>query len=174
MKYLFQLILGIIVVLALQNNALAASSIKIGVVDIQKLQEQSAAVQKTKAQLREKFENLQKKLDEEKNALLKLEEELQKQSMMLSLDAKQDKTRELERKTRYYKYLYDDYSQEMKSEESEATQKLQQEIQEVVRMIGAKDGYTLILQKNTTGLIFTDDALDITEEVSKAYDAMHQ
>jgi outer membrane protein len=173
MKHFFRLILGVIIVLGFQNNALAASSLKIGVVDIQKLQQQSKAFQKARAKLRTKFEAMQKKLDEEKNALLKLEQDFKKQSMMLSLDAQEDKKRELEKKRRYYKYLYEDFTQDMKDAEMEATKSVGKELEKVVQKIAEKDAYTLILERRTVGLIFYDDAIDITDQVTKAYDKMY-
>ena len=174
MKHFSRLILGIILVLGLQNNALAASSSKIAVVDIQKLQEQSKTFQKAKGQLREKFETMQKKLDDEKNALLKLEEDFRKQSMMLSLDAKEDKKRELESKKRYYKYLYEDFTQEMKEAELEVTRRVVVQLEKVVEKIAAREGYTLILERRTVGLIYRDPAIDIADQVTEAYDKMQQ
>jgi len=116
---------------------------------------------------------MQKKLDEEKNALLELEQDFKKQSMMLSLDAQEDKKRELEKKTRYYKYLYEDFTQDMKDAEMEATKSVGKELEKVVQKIAEKDAYTLILERRTVGLIFYDDAIDITDQVTKAYDKMY-
>jgi len=55
MKHFFRLILGVIIVLGFQNNALAASSLKIGVVDIQKLQKQSKAFSKGESEIKEEI-----------------------------------------------------------------------------------------------------------------------
>lgn len=174
MKHFFRLILAVIIVLGFQNNPLAASSLKIGVVDIQKLQKQSKAFQKARSKLRAKFEDMQKKLDEEKNVLLKLEEDFKKQSMMLTLDAQEDKKRDLEKKRRYYKYLYEDYTQQMKDAEMDATKRVGKELEKIVQKIAEKDGYTLILERRTVGLIFYDDTIDITDQVAKAYDKTYQ
>ena len=113
MKHLFPLIAGIMLTFCFQNYALAADSSKIAVVDMEKLQEKSRSFQKTREQLRQKFESLQKKLKKERDELVKIEEELRKQSMMLSLDAKVGKQKQLRKKTRYIKYLQNEYSQEM-------------------------------------------------------------
>ena len=113
---------------------------------------------------------MQKKLDDQKRSLITLEEEFKKQSMMLSLDAKDDKRRELEKKRRYYKYLYEDFTQEMKNIEAEATKKIGTELEAIVRKIGEKEGYMLILEKRTVGLIYYGNAIDITDIVTEAYD----
>ena len=174
MKYFFPSILGIMLILALQCNSLGAEHGKIAVVDIQQFQKNSLAFQKTRQVLKKKFETLQKKLDEEKRKLLQLEEELKKQSMMLSLDAQEDKKRALDKQRRYYKYLYDDLSDEMKDTEIEATKKVGKELEKVVSKIGKEEGYIIILEKRTVGLIYYEDAIDITDQVTRAYDKMKQ
>jgi len=157
-------------VIGLQYNAFSADSSKIAVINMQKLQEKSKKFQKIRGTLRQKYETLQKKLDNEKNELVKMEEELKKQGMMLSLDAKEDKQKELTKKKRHYKYLAEEFTQEMKQAEIEATNKFGKEIEKVVEKIGKREAYTLILGKRTMGLVYYDNAIDITDEVIKAYD----
>ena len=174
MKKLFQLTLGIFIILCLQHTALGQKSFKVAVVDIQRLQNQSAVFQKQRAKLKNKFDAMQKKLKDEEQAIRKLEEDFNKQSMMLSLDAKEDKKRELERKKRHFKYLYEDYTQEMKDAEKEATKRVGKELEKIVQKIAAEKGYILIFERRTIGLIYFDDAIDITDQVTKAYDKTQQ
>lgn len=174
MKKLFQLTLGIFIILCLQHTALGQKSFKVAVVDIQRLQNQSAAFQKQRAKLKNKFDIMQEKLKDEEQAIRKLEEDFNKQSMMLSLDAKEDKKRELERKKRHFKYLYEDYTQEMKDAEQEATKRVGKELEKIVQKIAAEKGYILIFERRTIGLIYFDDAIDITDQVTKAYDKTQQ
>ncbi len=172
MKHFFRLTLCSFIIFFIQYHALGAEVPKIGVVDIQKFQKNSRAFRSTRGTLKEKFDAMQKKLDDEKKLLIKLEEEFKKQSMMLSLDAKEDKKRELDKKRRYYKYLYEDFTQEMKNTEIEATRKIGKELESIVRKIGEKEGYMLILEKRTVGLIYYGNAIDITDMVIEAYDGM--
>ncbi len=147
------------------------TTVKIGVVDIQKFQKKSKGFQTVNAKLKKKFDAMQQKLDDERNALLKMEDDFKKQSMMLSLDAQEDKKRELEKKRRYYKYIFEDLSQEMKEAEAEATGDVGKELEKVVKKIAEKEGYTLILEKRTLGLIYYNDVIDLTDRVVEAYDA---
>jgi outer membrane protein len=172
MKRLLGIGLGVLITCMVSGQAFAADAFKVGVVDIQQFQKTSKEFQKIGAGLKEKFNQLQKKLDKEKKDLQELEEEFTKQSMMLSLDAKEDKKRELEKKRRYYKYLYEDYTAEMKNAEREATRMVGKELEKAVRKIGDKEKFTLILEKRTVGLLFFDDKIDITDKVVKIYDQM--
>jgi outer membrane protein len=131
MKKLFILMAGVVLMLGFQHQAFCAGGNKFGVVDIEKFQGQSKSFQKIREGLQQKFAALQKKLDEKKDELIEIENELKKQSMMLSLDAKEDKAKEL-----------------------------------------GKEGYTLIMEKRTVGLVYFDNALDITDQVIKEYDKM--
>ena len=172
MKKLLILMVGVVLILGFQHQAFCAGSNKFGVVDIAKFQEQSKSFQNIKEDLQQKFTSLQKKLDEKRDELIEIENELKKQSMMLSLDAKEDKAKELEKKRRHFKYLADDFTQEMKQAQLEARQSLGKELEKVVEKIGKKDGYTMIMEKRTIGLVYFDNALDITDQVIKEYDKM--
>lgn len=174
MKRLWFLLIVLAMVFFFQSSQAAPQSTKIAVVDYDKFQKVSKAFQKTAAEMKKKFEDLQKKLDEERAAVTKLEEEFKKQSMMLSLDAQEDKKRELEKKRRYYKYLYEDYTQEMKDSEMEAIRKIMKELEKVVEKIGDQEGYTVIIERRTLGLLYYSKAVDITDRVIEAYDKMYQ
>jgi outer membrane protein len=174
MKRFFFLLLGLALVFCFQASRATAESTKIGVVDLDKFQKTSKVFQKTAAAMKKKYEELQKKLDEERDALTKLDEEFKKQSMMLSLDAQEDKKRELDKKRRYVKYLYDEYTQDMKDTETEAMKKIMKELEKVVEKLGEKEGFTAILEKRTLGLVYYNKAVDITDRVIDAYDKMYQ
>jgi len=174
MKGLYVTVLCFITIVLLQGNILAAGEVKFAVVDIQKFQEGSTAFQKIRAEIKARFDGLQQKLERERDALMKLDEELKKQSMMLSPDAQEDKQRELDKKRRYYKYLQDDVSKEIKTLEVEAIKKTMKELETVVKGIAQKKGYTLILERRTLGLMYYDPSVDISEEVIKGYDKIKQ
>lgn len=154
-----------------QHGLAWADNIKIGVLSMKRLQQNSAKFQKIREELKAKFNSLQKKLDSERDQITKIEEELQKQSMMLSLDAKEGKEMELGKKSRHYKYMYEEITQEMKNAEYEATKKVGKEIEKIVEQIAKSEGYTLIMEEGTMGMIYYDNAIDITDRVTKAYDA---
>jgi len=172
MRRLLAVSLGVLITFTVSGSAIGADALKVGVVDIQQFQKGSKEFQKIGAELKQKFDQLQKKLDQEKKALQKLEEEFAKQSQMLNLDAKEDKKRELEKKRRHYKYLYEDYTAEMKDAEQDATRMIGKELEKAVREIGEKEKYTLILEKRTVGLLYFADKIDITDQVVKSYDQM--
>jgi outer membrane protein len=132
------------------------------------------AFEKERAKLQKELEGIQKTLTDEENALRKLQEDYQKQSMMLSLDAQEEKKLEFESKSRHYNFLREDFAAKVKHLETVATTRLLNELSGVVKEIGLKGGYTIILQKRGAGLLYNDGAIDITAEVISAYDKASQ
>ena len=85
---------------------------------------------------------------------------------------KENKQQDLQKKTRYYKYLQAEYTQEMKYAELESTKKVGKELEKVVEKIAKAKGYTIILDTRILGLVYYKGAVDITEEVIQAYDRL--
>jgi len=170
-RTVFVVLVGVLL-LGLQHYAECADKAEFGIVDIERFQNESKSFQNTRAALKKKFDSLQKELDQKKDELVDIETELKKQSMMLSLDAKEDKRRELEKRRRHFKYLAEDFTEEMKQAQLDARKKLAEELEKVVDKIGKEEGYTLIIERRTLGLVFFDKAIDITDKVIKAYDTM--
>lgn len=171
MKTRLTFIVAVAFLFCMANSISWAQGIKIGVLNMKKLQMNSTAFHQVREELRKQFDSLQIKLDQEREKIEKLEEEFKRQSMLLSLDAKEGKQKDLEKKTRHYRYLYEDVTQEMKDAEFEATRKVGEAIEKVVEKIAKEEGYTIILEEGTMGLIFYDNAIDITDQVTRAYDA---
>ncbi|MFZ7111620.1 MAG: OmpH family outer membrane protein [Desulfatiglandales bacterium] len=169
MKLFRRLIPAVLILFFFCGNAWADS--RIGLFDLDKFQKKSVRFQQTIAAMKQKANDMQAKLDQEKAAADKLEDEFEKQRMMLSLDSQEDKRLALEKKKRYVKYLFEDFTFEMKAAEMEVSNRLNRELGKIVDEIGAKEGYTLILEKRALGLVYYNSAIDITDQVTKIYDS---
>ena len=174
MKTLSKFFLFTFIMLFFHIQAMGAETFKVGVFDMQEFQKKSQAFQGVRSELKKKFDAMQKKLEQEKISMQKIEEEFRKQSMMLSLDAQHGKRQELEKKSRYYKYLREDFAQEMKAAEVEATREVTKELGKIMEKIAKQKGYSLIMGRRTVGLIYYNDALEITDQVTEAYDRQKQ
>jgi len=148
----------------------SAEAQKVAVVDLQKCITDSIEGKKIYGELKSKKDSMQKVIDEKQNELLKLNEVLEKQSMMLSMDAKEDKAKEFDRKKREFKYLYEDLTEEMRKAEAEARKGVIEALESVVQDIGKREGYTLLLERRSSGIMYFDGAIDITEKVVKLFD----
>ncbi len=163
------LVLGIFCVFTMLNWSVAAGY-KVAIVDMQKALNLSKAGKAAKAKLQKKFNKMKADLDARQKELEKLKQELEKQSLMLSLDAKQDKEREYKRKLRDFQDLYQDYKQEMTRAEYEAIQPILRGLQQAAEQIRKKEGYLIVFEKNNAGIVCYEHGIDITDKVVKLYD----
>jgi len=170
MKRWLGISIGFLWVLLLVQGVLAADTGKTAVVDLQVCVRDSIEGKRIFEGLKKTKDDMQKKLDERQEELLKFKEELDKQGMMLSLDAREDKEKEFERRKRELKYYYEDLTEQMRKEEAEARGNIVKELEKIVSDIGAKGNYRMILERRSSGIMYFDKAIDITADVTKAYD----
>ncbi len=164
------LFVGIMVLILVPFAAFGGDSVKIAVVDLNRCMKESLEGKRVYRELQKKKDAMQKRLDEKEGELLKLQEELKKQGMMLSLDARADKEKTLERKRREFKYYFEDLRDEMRKVEADLVEGMLQDLGKIVGDMAEKGNYTLVLEKNRGGILFNDLAIDITDDVIKAYD----
>ncbi len=169
MKYGISLIVGFVFLFGFQFNAFSADY-KIGVVNLQKLQRDSSEFKKISETYAKKLEPKKKEFEQEKEGLRQLEADMRKQNMMLSLDAKEGKMKEYGKRTRRLKYLENELVQEAKEAESEVRRSVMKRVAKIVGEIGKKENFTLILEKGSSGLVYSSDSIDITDKLIKAYD----
>ena len=174
MKYFFRLIPVFFIIFLFQTTAFGADALKIGVVDMQKFQAKSKGFQKSSAKLKKKYQVMKDKLDAEVKEFQKIEEEFKKQSLMLSLDAQGSKRIELESKKRYIQFLRNDFAQQMKESDMENSQKIVKELEKIVGKIAKDKKFTLIFNRQVSGLIYAHPTIDLTDEVVRAYDRLNQ
>jgi outer membrane protein len=172
MKYLFRWFLGIGIILTLQTSVWGAESFKIGILDLQRVFSGSNEGKRAYTALKEKQENLQKKLTAKEDELKELQKELEKQSLMLSLEAKEDKQKEFERKRRELQYLFQDINEDMKKSEVNAQQQMMKDLKALIDRMAKEGGYEVILEATRSNVVYWSGKADITEEVIAEYNKM--
>ena len=156
------------------NRVLAEDFSRIGLINLQRCLKESREGQKAFKVLKKKKDNLQKQLDGREKELLELQQELEKQKMMLSMDAKEDKKKTIERKTRELNYLLKDLNEEMVRAQEKEKKRIFKELEKVIEQIGSEGNYTLILEKRVGGVLYFSESIDITDEIIKAYDKQQE
>jgi len=164
----------IIVILLTHNVALCEDLIKVGLIDIQRCLEESKEGQKVLGLLKKKKAVLQRQLDTKQKQLLELRKELEKQSMMLTMNAQEDKRRIIERKTRELEYFFKDLNEDMRKAQEKEKKRMLKELGKVIEKIGSEENFTLIIEKRAGGVLYWADSIDITEKVIRAYEQMKE
>jgi len=155
--------------LVFQNNGMAAEAAKVAVVDIQRCMKESNEGKRVSESLKKDIEAMQQRYNKAQKELSDLNKEIEKQSLMLSVDAKESKQNELEKKNRELTYLAQDLEEEQTAVQQSATQKIVKELYAVVESVAKQQAFDLVLEKSSSGIIFTASAIDITDQVLNEY-----
>jgi outer membrane protein len=146
----------------------ASEVLKVGILDSNKCLQQSETGKKVFKGLQEKSDRIKKDLDARQEELKKLYEEFVKRRNVLSLDARQEKEKELIRKEEDLRGLTRKKEEEMRKETDSVLQPLVSDLHEIMRKVAKDEGYTLILEgKGGMVYYFTPPVNEITDKVIK-------
>lgn len=156
-------------VLAFASPALADS---IAVVDFQKALNQVSEAATVKANLEKMTADRKSTLDKMKASYDAAVADYQKQQMLLSDSARQDKEKELYQKGQELQATMGRYEGELQEAQYNAMNKFVEKMKTIAQTIGKEKGYTIVLEVNQGGAVYwSATAPDITDELIKRYNA---
>ncbi len=176
LKKIFMLSLAAAVMLTLnpvglRSVAKAAEVVKIGIVDVQKVISTSEKGKVARKKLITKAERMQKELNLRKAEIEKGKLELERQASVLDPEIKYEKEKTLKRRMRDFEDLYRDYNEIMKRDEFQNMQPILAAISQVIEKLGKEGGFTVILEKQKSAVLYSPDTIDLTQEVKKLFDS---
>lgn len=145
------------------HSALAADVAKIGVIDFQKVLETSAAGKAIQAELKAKNEMMAGDLQKKGAEIEKISKRLERESMVMSKEMREEKEREHRIKVNDFKSLQKKYRAELQKLQVQLMQKLQTDLAAVTAEIGKKEGYLLIMDKR--GVVYAPTSVDLTDKI---------
>jgi len=158
-----------IVLFGFLGSALAAD-LKIAYVDIQKAVNESNAGKDAKKAITKEVEKFQRLIGDKQKELQTMKESLEKQAPMLTPDARATREKEYQNKLREFQRWGEDTQNEINQKRMEMERNISIGLLKVIQKVGADEGYTFILEKNETVVLFASKTIDITDRVIKAYD----
>ena len=147
----------------------AAQPVRIAVVDMQQILNQSARGKAAKQKLDQERTARQRELETRQQDLQKMQAELEKQAPVLSEQAKRERSETLQRKARDIRRLAEDANRDFEKRVQEMEMEITREIIVVVQEFGKDQGYTAVLERSM--LLHASPSADVTAEVIKRYDA---
>lgn len=159
---------AMIVCVALSVPAVAAD-LKVAVVNLQTVLETSTAGKAAQEQLKSQRDRLEADLKTKGNELQELEKRLQRDTMVMSKETREEKEREFRIKASDFQALQKKYRTDLQDLERQLMGDLQKEVSALVNEIGKKDGYTLII--SNIGVLYTLPANDITARLVQELNA---
>ncbi len=149
----------------------SADATKIGVFDFQKVLSESNAGKTTQKQLTDKGNEFQGKLKTEKDKLDEMNKAYEREKLVLSPEKQKEKENEFRNRVNDFKKMQDDFGREFKQLEVNSLNKIQEDVIQLINEIGKNDGYLFILEKKAGGVLYSQDKLDITDQIIKKYNS---
>jgi outer membrane protein len=167
-----KLVVLVLVGLGLIASPVMAQTQKIGYVDLQKALNLSAAGKEAKEKIKAKVQSYDAEVQQRQEELKKLKDDLEKQAMLLSEEARNAKERDYQQKVKDYQRFTKDIQETLQQTDADLTRKILENLLKVVQDLGKSGGFTIILEKTESSLVYADENIDITDEVIKAFDKM--
>lgn len=158
----------ILTIILLSFSLLVFSEVKIGVINAQKVIQQTTKGKEITARLEKLGQKKQREVENMREQIKKLENEVT--SPALNDQTRNKKNMDLQQKRTHLKRYIEDAQREMQQKSSKELSSLRQEIMPVIEKIGKERGFTLILDLTTSGIAYFDNTIDVTNEVIAAYD----
>ena len=149
-------------------SSFGADGAKIGSVDIQKVLLTSDAGKEAKEQLAGKGNKYETEKNSREEELRKLKGELEKQSVVLSDEARKTKEQLFMQKRKDLDRFLKDAQEDLQAKNDELTSRLVEEIVKVIQDYGKKNGFSVVFVKNES-MVFVDEKVDLTDEILKAF-----
>lgn len=167
----FSAVLASLIAAALlfSSTSVLAEGVLIGVIDMQKVVLSSELGKKAQQEIEKRVKELEKNFKQEEDALVELQQEIEKKSSVWSEEKKQDKSIEFQKLRRDLRVKQDDANVELKQLQEKQLAPIFKELEEVVKNFAKEKGYAIILPGQA--VLYAIDSVDITDGVTQALNA---
>jgi outer membrane protein len=149
----------------------AAQATEIGSVDMNAVIEKSKVGSKVQEQLRKDFEPKAKPMGEEEQSIRQAQASLARESALMSKDQLEKKQAELKKRIDAFEKAAAPLQQQLMKAQQERSQEVLGPAQKAVDAVAKQKKLGMVIERNQSGLLFVDKALDITDDVIKQMDA---
>jgi len=160
-----------LIIAALVSTGYAQAIIKIGVVDSQKVLQESEEGKKVMSQLQDMDKRNSAEVSRRDEEIRNLQTKLNTQRLTLTQEAIINLTSDLETKTTARKRFAEDTYKDMQNMTQRMFQKIQGELLPIIEKLGKERGLDIIFDLGNSGAVYYSSTIDVTLEVIKRYDA---
>jgi outer membrane protein len=154
--------------------AAPGGAIKIAVIDTEKILLSSQAGKKALADLKKLQEQRETELRGKAQELKDLQTKISEGRLSLAQDKLAELSKQYEEKEITLRRQQDDATRELNKKRDEMLAQIDNRVMPVINQVGKDLGYTLIFRKFESGLIYADEAIDITGTIIQRLDAAGQ
>lgn len=144
---------------------------KIGIIDLQQVIASSKAGKAAKAQFEGEFKQKQQIIESKRAQLERMKNEFIQNGPVMNEVTRKQKADQIEQLDKELQRSRADFRDELQKKDFELLEKILKDLDGILQSIGKSEGYTLIIEKNEGGVIFSSPTIDITQKVIQSYDA---
>ena len=148
----------------------AASGIKIAVIDTERILLNSQTGKKALADLKKLQEQKENEAKTKQQEIKDLQAKLSDGRLSLAQDKLGEMEKQLEEKLVNLRRFQEDANAELGKKRDQVLASIDQKVMPVINQVGKELGYTLIFRKFESGLIYADEAVDITASIIQRLD----
>jgi outer membrane protein len=164
LRHPYILALAAVIALAWPGGASAAET-KVGFVNVAKVLESYKEVKTVEAKLKDMVEKKDAQLRPKQEEFNKLRQELETQASVLSAEALEDRKIELAKRQSNLEREVEAFREEVQIERRKLFSPLEKRIQDIISEIGKGEGFSMVIDTRQPGIIYWNNALDITDTV---------
>jgi outer membrane protein len=148
----------------------AAADMRIAVVDMQRALNDCDAGKKAKDQVKARMEKADADLKRQQEDLDRRKDEYERKALVLKEEERRNLEKDLESRSLEFKRKLEDARRDFARSDSELSNAIIKDLKDLVLQYGEKNNYTLVFEASS-GLLFADKAVDVTDEIIKLYNA---
>lgn len=169
-----RIILPILLIAVMVSMVYAQEERKIGVVNSSEVLQRSEEGKKVLAQLEQKRNENQDKLEALDKEIRQLQSKLNTQRLSLSPEAIMQLKSDIEEKQIKRQRMAEDLNRELNEMSQRLFQQLQSELLPIIEEIGKEKNLDIVFDLGQSGIIYFQPTLNITQEVIERYNARQQ
>ncbi len=161
----------IIIILLILFPLITFAEEKIGYVDTDRVINSYKGLSPLKSQINMQINQWKRELGAKKLEIKRLKEDLNNKELVISNEMKLEKEKEIKRKEREYAQFIDSIWGEgglLEKKKKEYSMVITVKIDTIIKRIAQEEGYTIIFDKSKSGIIYSKDVIDITNDVIDA------
>ena len=164
------IILAAAAVAAVFAGTSLAEGLRVAVIDVNKILNDSEAGQAAKKKMEARYEELKKTIDAKQEEARKIKEEIDKQKVMVGKEKLKEKEDALQAKLNELRQLTQEGEREMQARQGELTRDVLKSVEAKVDVVVKADKLDLVLEKSV-GVVHYEESMDITQRVLNLVDA---
>jgi outer membrane protein len=168
------LIAGFVLMFFIFTNSNVFAADKIGYINLREIMQNSNAGKKVGEEFKKLYDKKNETIKATENDIKKIKEALDKQASLMTQSARKEKETAYQKKLRDFQILIDDTNKELKAKDEEIASKLIPEILKVVRTVGEREKYALVIDISSMPVAYYAKENDISKKVIDEYNKLPQ